>query len=91
MSSAESSPHDRVNVTAVVSLFAAVVLAPVGIVIAAVALRQIKRTGERGRGLALAGLGIGIAITAIVVFIVAIAVVIWALSLAVFTGIAPAL
>jgi hypothetical protein len=57
----------RVNDFAVLSLIVAVILAPAGIPLAIIALRQIKRTGERGRGLALAGLWIGIAVTAIYV------------------------
>jgi hypothetical protein len=48
--------------------------APVGIVLGAVALSQIKKTGQAGRGMALAGLWIGIVLTALFVIGVAAAV-----------------
>ena len=44
-------------------LVPALVLAPLGIAFGHVALRQIKRTGDDGRGLAVAGLVIGYAVT----------------------------
>jgi divalent metal cation (Fe/Co/Zn/Cd) transporter len=62
MSTGGSSPFGAVNIYAVVSLFAAVLFAPVGIALGIVALRQIKRTGERGRELAIAGIWIGVGI-----------------------------
>jgi hypothetical protein len=62
MSTGGTSPFGAVNVYAVVSLFAAVLFAPVGIAIGVVALRQIKRTGERGRELAITGIWIGVGI-----------------------------
>lgn len=42
-------------------------LAPVGIVLGHISLAQIKRTGEKGRGLAIAGLVIGYIFTALLV------------------------
>jgi hypothetical protein len=42
-------------VCAALSLVLAFVFAPAGLVLGIVALRQIRRTGEGGRGLALAG------------------------------------
>jgi divalent metal cation (Fe/Co/Zn/Cd) transporter len=62
MSTGGTSPFGAVNVYAVVSLFAAVLFAPVGIAIGVVALRQIKRTGERGRELVITGIWIGVGI-----------------------------
>ena len=62
MSIGGTSPLGGVNIYAVVSLFAAVLFAPVGIALGIVALRQIKRTGERGRELAIAGIWIGVGI-----------------------------
>lgn len=62
-----NGPATRVNTYATISVVGAVILAPVGIVFGAMALRQIARTGERGRGLALAGLWIGIGVTALYV------------------------
>lgn len=58
-------PATRVNQYATISVIAAVIVAPAGIVFGALALRQIARTGERGRSLALAGLWIGIGVTAL--------------------------
>jgi len=51
---------ERHNVLAIVGFVAAFVIAPVGVVLSFVALSQIKRTGERGRGLAIAGVVLGI-------------------------------
>jgi hypothetical protein len=69
MSTGGTSPFGAVNIYAVVSLFAAVLFAPVGIALGIVALRQIKQTGERGRELAIAGIwiGVGISILALIV------------------------
>ncbi|WP_309710583.1 DUF4190 domain-containing protein [Pseudolysinimonas sp.] len=65
------APATKVNDFALLSLIVAVILAPAGIPLAIIALRQIKRTGERGRGLALAGLWIGIAVTALYLLVLA--------------------
>jgi len=62
MSIGGTSPFGGVNIYAVVSLFASVLFAPVGIALGIVALRQIKRSGERGRELAIAGIWIGVGI-----------------------------
>ncbi len=71
-------PATQVNQYATISVIAAVIVAPVGIVFGAMALRQIARTGERGRSLALAGLWIGIAVTALYVLaIVFVGLVLW--------------
>lgn len=67
------APATRVNSFAVLSLVVAAILAPAGIPLAIIALRQITRTGGRGRGLALAGLWIGIVVT--VIYLVAFAIV----------------
>jgi hypothetical protein len=64
-----TSPFGAVNVYAVVSLFAAVLFAPVGIALGIIALRQIKRTGERGRELAIAGIWIGVGILVVALII----------------------
>ena len=57
------APTARVNSFAILSLVVAAILAPAGIPLAIIALRQIKRTGERGREIALVGLWIGIVVT----------------------------
>ncbi len=65
------APATRVNDFALLSLIVAVILAPAGIPLAIIALRQIKRTGERGRALALTGLWIGIVVTVIYLLVIA--------------------
>jgi peptidyl-prolyl cis-trans isomerase B (cyclophilin B) len=76
---------------AVVSLFAAVLFAPVGIVFGAIALRQITQTGERGRELALAGIWIGIGILILALLIIGAAVLIFGWSIALLTDVAQVL
>lgn len=66
-----SAPATRVNNFAVLSLVVAAILAPAGIPLAIIALREIKRTGERGRGLALAGLWVGIIVTVLYLLVIA--------------------
>jgi peptidyl-prolyl cis-trans isomerase B (cyclophilin B) len=62
-------PHT--NSMAVASLICAFVMAPLGIVFGHVALSQIRRTGEEGRGFAIAGLAIGYVATALgILFII---------------------
>lgn len=46
----------RTNTMAILSLVFAFILAPLGVVFGAIALNQIKKTGEEGKGLAVAGL-----------------------------------
>ncbi|WNY33058.1 DUF4190 domain-containing protein [Curtobacterium flaccumfaciens] len=46
---------DRFNVMAIVGFVLAFVVNIAGLVVSIIALSQIKKTGERGRGLALAG------------------------------------
>lgn len=77
--STAGAPATRVNSFAILSLIVAAILAPAGIPLAIIALRQIRRTGERGREIALAGLWIGIVVTVIylVVFVFVAVVVGW--------------
>jgi hypothetical protein len=58
-------PAQRTNTLAIVALILGIVVPIGGIICGPIALRQIKRTGENGRGLALAGLIIGIVLTLI--------------------------
>ncbi|MBY0286426.1 MAG: DUF4190 domain-containing protein [Mycobacteriaceae bacterium] len=53
----------QTNTMAVAALVSSLVLAPLGIVFGHVALRQIERTGQDGRGMAVAGLVIGYVVT----------------------------
>lgn len=50
-----AAPSNRTNVLAILSLVFAFVFSIAGIVLGHMALSQIKKTGEAGRGLALAG------------------------------------
>jgi uncharacterized protein YacL len=52
---------DRYNVLAIVSLVSAFFISLAAIITGHIALSQIKRTGEKGRGLAIAGLILGYA------------------------------
>jgi hypothetical protein len=69
----------RYNVLAIVSLVSAFVLSLVAVITGHMALGQIKRTGEKGRGLAIAGLVLGYVgivsgiITAIALVVMAVA------------------
>lgn len=68
-------PQPGYNTMAIVGFVLSIVVSVVGIVLCFIALSQIKRTGEQGRGLAIAGLIIGFAqvligiIVTIIVFI----------------------
>jgi peptidyl-prolyl cis-trans isomerase B (cyclophilin B) len=62
------------NAMAIVSLVCALLFAPLGIVFGHISLSQIKKTGEEGRGLAIAGLVIGYMITALTVVVVVLSV-----------------
>jgi peptidyl-prolyl cis-trans isomerase B (cyclophilin B) len=53
--------QSRWNVLAIVAFIAAFFVSIVGIILGFIALSQIKRTGEQGRGLALAAVIIGFA------------------------------
>ena len=59
------------NAMAIASLVCAFLFAPLGIVFGHISLSQIKRTGEDGRGLAIAGLVISYLATALAVVVVA--------------------
>ena len=56
-------PAPRTNALAIASLVCAFLFAPLGIVFGHLSLSQIRRSGEDGRGLALAGLVIGYVVT----------------------------
>jgi len=63
-------PPRPTNGMAIAALICSVAFAPLGIVFGHIALSQIRRTGEEGRGLAVAGLVIGYVFTAIAVLFV---------------------
>lgn len=68
-------PPRQTNALAVVSLICAFLFAPLGIVFGHLSLSQIKKSGEEGRGMAIAGLVIGYLLTAVAVLVVVVSVV----------------
>ncbi|MFV8164761.1 peptidylprolyl isomerase [Mycobacterium sp. 134] len=68
-------PPAHTNGMAVASLVCAVLFAPLGIVFGHISLSQLKRTGEQGRGIAIAGLIIGYVMTALAIVATVLAVV----------------
>lgn len=72
---APAAGPDKYNVLAIVSLVTAVLfLQLVAIITGHIALSQIKKTGEKGRGLAIAGLIVGYAGIAIGIIVAAISI-----------------
>ena len=65
----DPQPQDRTNTLAIVSFVSSFVIAIVGIVTGHMALRQIRRTGEGGRGLAIAGLVISYAFVGVIALV----------------------
>ncbi len=63
------SPQGRTNTLAIVALILGIVVPIGGIICGHIALSQIKRTGENGRGLALAGTVIGYVLTVLGIII----------------------
>lgn len=53
------TPTDRINTLSIAGFVLAFVANVVGLVVSVIALVQIGRTGERGRGLAIAGIVVG--------------------------------
>jgi peptidyl-prolyl cis-trans isomerase B (cyclophilin B) len=63
-------PPQPTNALAIASLVCAFLFAPLGIIFGHVSLWQIRKTGEGGRGLAIAGLVIGYLITVVTILVV---------------------
>lgn len=63
-------PPRPTNGMAIASLVCAFLFAPLGIVFGHVSMSQIKRTGEQGRGMAIAGLVIGYVLTILTILVV---------------------
>ncbi|KUH66798.1 cyclophilin [Mycolicibacterium novocastrense] len=85
-------PPRQTNSLAVAALVCAFVFAPLGIVFGHVSLSQIKKTGEEGRGIAIAGLVIGYLVTILTVLIVVVSVLVLAAvgrDLESFDGVIP--
>jgi hypothetical protein len=66
----------RTNTLAIVGLILAFVVSVAGIIVSAIALGQIKKTGEAGHGLAVAGVIVGIVVTLLYVIIIIVNVII---------------
>ncbi|AZZ56024.1 DUF4190 domain-containing protein [Rathayibacter iranicus] len=64
---------ERYNVLAIVGFITSFFISVVGVVLGFIALSQIKRTGEKGRGLALAAVIIGF-VTVIIYAVIIVAV-----------------
>lgn len=56
---AAPTPTDRLNTLSIAGFVLAFVANIVGLVVSIIALVQIRRSGERGRGLAIAGIVVG--------------------------------
>ena len=67
-------PPQSTNAMAIVSLVCAFLFAPLGILFGHISLSQIKKTGEEGRGLAIAGLVISYLITVVTILVVVLSV-----------------
>ncbi|MFP5290988.1 MAG: DUF4190 domain-containing protein [Actinomycetes bacterium] len=65
-----AAPDRPTNLMAILSLVAAFVAPPAGLVLGILAQRQIARTGEEGAGLAKAGAIVGGVFTALIVMFV---------------------
>ena len=72
----------KTNVLAIVSLVSAFFVSLAAIITGHIALSQIKKTGEQGRGLAIAGLIIGYAGLVIGIIVI----IFWAVALATFAN-----
>ncbi|MBO0676621.1 peptidylprolyl isomerase [Mycolicibacterium sp. S2-37] len=62
------------NALAIASLVCAFVFAPLGILFGHISLSQIKRSGEEGRGLAVAGLILGYLLTVVAIVVIIVSV-----------------
>lgn len=72
-----STSSEKTNTLAIVSLVVAIFVPLVGAILGHVAMGQIKKTGEQGRGIALAGVIIGWVFTALVIVSAVFAFVVW--------------
>ena len=73
----------RTNTLAIVALILGIVVPLGGIIVGPIALGQIKRTGEGGRGLAIAGIIIGAVLILLYIILIIVSTVIAASSAAV--------
>ena len=60
----------KTNTLAIVGLILAFFVSVAGIIVSAIALGQIKKTGEGGRGLAIGGIIVGIVVTILYIIII---------------------
>ncbi len=73
MSDAPRGIAKRTNILAIIGLILSIFFPLVGAIVGHVALNQIKKTGENGRGLALAAVIVGWTLTALAIIAVVVA------------------
>lgn len=82
----QPAPGAQTNVLAIVAIIAAIVVAPVGIVLGFIARSQIKTSGEGGAGLAKAAIIVGIVLTVLFILLMIFAIVLPFIILGAITG-----
>ena len=65
----EGSMPVRTNALAIAAFASSFLIGVTGVILAFIALNQVKTTGERGRGLAIAAVVVGCAYTAILAYL----------------------
>jgi peptidyl-prolyl cis-trans isomerase B (cyclophilin B) len=70
-------PPRQTNSMAIVALVGALVFAPLGIVFGHIALSQIRRSDEDGKGLAIAGVAIGYILTGLFLLVIVFSVILF--------------
>lgn len=70
MPAGQPAAEERTNTLAIVALISSFFISLLGIILGHIALSQIKKSGEKGRGLALAGTIIGYVFTGLAILIV---------------------
>ena len=73
MSDASQGTGKRTNVLAIIGLVLSIFFPVVGAIVGHVALNQIKKTGEEGRGIALAAVIVGWTLTGLAIIAVIVA------------------
>ncbi|PSL38070.1 uncharacterized protein DUF4190 [Labedella gwakjiensis] len=73
----QAPQSQKTNLLAILSLVGAFVFSLAGLILGIIALKQIKQTGEQGRGLALAGIIISsISIVLVIIYVIVVVVII---------------
>jgi hypothetical protein len=69
----QTPPEQKTNVSAIAGFILSFLVSVVGVVVSIIALRRIKKTGEKGKGLAIAGVVVGSVVTATAVVLILVA------------------